>query len=155
MMKTRPQITIAEPRIRIPAWRSDSPKKRKTRPEKTPPTTEPPKRVISPRLSSQPLGTVSQPVISSLPARPGARNNWIALRSARAEPGRVACLAPRSPDRLQFRMRREQGLGEDVVEGKDAHEGDHDRLVHRLADPRGAAGGGHPLIGADDRDDRP
>ena len=27
-MKTRPQITIVEPRIRIPAWRSASPKKR-------------------------------------------------------------------------------------------------------------------------------
>ena len=32
-MNTRPQITSVEPRIRIPAWRSASPKKRKTRPE--------------------------------------------------------------------------------------------------------------------------
>ena len=32
-MKISPQITTAEPKIRIPAWRSDSPKKRMTRPE--------------------------------------------------------------------------------------------------------------------------
>ena len=31
-MKQRPQITSVEPTIRIPAWRSASPKKRKTRP---------------------------------------------------------------------------------------------------------------------------
>ena len=34
-MNARPQITIVEPRIRTPAWRSASPKKRKTRPAKT------------------------------------------------------------------------------------------------------------------------
>jgi hypothetical protein len=32
-MKTLPQITSADPRIRIPAWRSDSPKNLITRPE--------------------------------------------------------------------------------------------------------------------------
>jgi hypothetical protein len=32
-MNTRPQITTAEPRIRMPAWRSASPKNRITRPE--------------------------------------------------------------------------------------------------------------------------
>ena len=31
MMNTRPQITIVEERMRMPAWRSASPKKRKTR----------------------------------------------------------------------------------------------------------------------------
>ena len=33
MMKARPQITTAEPRIRMPAWRSDSPKNFMTRSE--------------------------------------------------------------------------------------------------------------------------
>ena len=31
VMNTRPQMTIVEPMIRIPAWRSDSPKKLNTR----------------------------------------------------------------------------------------------------------------------------
>ena len=58
------------------------------------------------------------------------------------------------PDRLQLGVGGEQGRGEDVVEGEDAHEGDHDRLVDGAADAGGAAGGGHPLVGADDGDDR-
>ena len=36
-MKTIPQITSAEPRIRMPAWRRASPKKWNTRPLKTSP----------------------------------------------------------------------------------------------------------------------
>ncbi len=58
-------------------------------------------------------------------------------------------------DRLQVGVGRQQGLGEDVVEGEDAHEGDHHRLVDGAADAGGAAGRGHPLVAADDRDDRP
>ena len=38
-MKIRPQITSVEERISRPAWRSASPKKRKTLSEKTSPTT--------------------------------------------------------------------------------------------------------------------
>ena len=56
---------------------------------------------------------------------------------------------------LELGVGGEQGLGEDVVEGKDAQEGDHDRLVDRPAHPGGAPGGVHALVGADDRDDRP
>src|SRR6266550_7815030 len=48
----------------------------------------------------------------------------------------------------------EQGLGEDVVEGPDPREGDHDRLVDRPPDARGAARCRHALVAADDRDDR-
>ena len=59
-MKARPQITIADPRIRMPAWRSASPKKRKTRPLNTPATTLPQKRAISPALAIQSFGTDSQ-----------------------------------------------------------------------------------------------
>src|SRR5688500_13131692 len=59
-----------------------------------------------------------------------------------------------SSNRLQLRMRRQQRLREDVVEGEDAHEGDDDGLVDGAADAGGAAGGGHPLVGADDGDDR-
>ena len=62
-MKIRPQITIAEPRIRIPAWRRASPKNFSTRPERTCPATIPQKREISPIESSHPRGTAIQPGI--------------------------------------------------------------------------------------------
>src|ERR1700710_24165 len=93
--------------------------------------TRPPKRAISPSESSQPRGTSSQ----AFTASPRGRQ-----RS--------------SSDRLQFGVGRQQGLGEDVVEGEEGEERDHDRLVHRAADAGGAAGGGHALVTADDRDDR-
>ena len=48
----------------------------------------------------------------------------------------------------------EQDLRERVVEREDAQERDHDRQVYGAADPRGAAGGVHALVTADDRDDR-
>ncbi len=63
-MKTRPQITTAEPRIKIPAWRSASPKKWSTRPESTSPATRAPNRPMSPRLPSQSRGTANQPGIT-------------------------------------------------------------------------------------------
>ena len=67
----------------------------------------------------------------------------------------TACAVPSpSSDRLQFGVGRQQRLSEDVVEGEEAHEGDDDGLVDRAADAGGAAGGGHPLVTADDRDDR-
>ena len=40
------------------------------------------------------------------------------------------------------------------MKAKIAEEGDHDRLVDGAADALGAAGGGHALVTADDRDDR-
>ncbi len=52
-------------------------------------------------------------------------------------------------------MGGEQRLREDVVEREDAHERDHDRLVDRGADALRTSGRIHPLVGADDRDDRP
>ena len=52
-------------------------------------------------------------------------------------------------------MSREQRLREDVVEREHAHEGDDDRLIDGAAHPLGASGRSHPLVGADDRDDRP
>ena len=52
-MKIRPQITSVEERIRIPAWRSASPKKRKTLSEKTSATTVAQKRTISPNEAIQ------------------------------------------------------------------------------------------------------
>ena len=62
MMKIRPQITIVELRIRMPAWRSASPKKRRTRRPNTSPTTREQNLTISPKLASQSLGTLSQPI---------------------------------------------------------------------------------------------
>ena len=38
-MKTKPQITIVEPRMMMPVWRSASPKNWKTRPVNTSPAT--------------------------------------------------------------------------------------------------------------------
>ena len=55
-MKTIPQITIAEPRIRIPAWRRASPKKWNTRPLKMSPKAWPQKRMMSPRRGDPVLG---------------------------------------------------------------------------------------------------
>ena len=76
-MKTIPQITSAEPRIRIPACRSASPKNLKTRPLRMSPDTWPPNRVMAPRLATQSLTTVSQPTCGlggiSVPGRGFAR----------------------------------------------------------------------------------
>ena len=58
-MKIRPQITSVEERISSPAWRSASPKKRKTLSVKTSPTTVAQKRTISPNEASQSRGTAS------------------------------------------------------------------------------------------------
>ena len=51
-------------------------------------------------------------------------------------------------------MGREQRLREHVVERADPQERDHDGLVDGAPDALGAAGGGHALVTADDRDDR-
>ena len=59
-----PQITSAEPRIRIPAWRMASAKKWRTRPLRTSPNTRPENFTISPKLASRSLGTPSQLVIA-------------------------------------------------------------------------------------------
>ena len=68
-MKTMPQITIAEPRIRMPAWRRASPKKWNTRPLKMSPKAWPQKRMMSPRQAIQSLGTASQPIRQVLRVR--------------------------------------------------------------------------------------
>src|SRR3954452_14851884 len=126
MMKASPQITIAEPRIRIPAWRSVSPKKRSTRPLKTSATTRAEKRAMSPKEAIQSLGTLSQvlPITASL-------------------------------DDGDLGMGGEQRLGEDVVEREDAQELDHDALVDGSTHALGASGRSHPLVTGDDGDDRP
>ena len=62
-MKIRPQITSVEERISMPAWRSASPKKRKTRSVKTSPTIRAQNLTISPNDAIQSLaGPRSQPV---------------------------------------------------------------------------------------------
>ena len=61
-MKIRPQMTIVEDRIRMPAWRSASPKKRSTLSVKTSPTMREQNLTISPNDAIQSLGTVSQPI---------------------------------------------------------------------------------------------
>src|SRR4051794_19699449 len=126
MMKQRLQITIVEPTISTPACLSASPKYLKTRRRKISPNTRPENLTMSPNDATQSRGTASQPGISR-----------------------------GSLDHRDFRMCREQRLGEDVVEREHAQEGDHHRLVHRSAHTLGAAGRGHPLVTADDRDDRP
>src|SRR5215212_5413197 len=123
MMKTRPQITSVEERIRIPDWRSASPKKRKTRRPKTWPTTLPQNFAISPKLAIQSRGTASQ----ELP---------------------ISASPPRSPDHRDLGMGGQQRLGEDVVEREDAEEGDHHRLVYGPPHPLGAARRVHALVRA-------
>src|SRR3954471_14951913 len=127
-MKTIPQITSAEPRIRIPAWRRASPKKLKTRPLKTSPKASPQKRMMSPSEAIQSRGTPSQelPISGPFPFCP-------------------------SSDHQDLGVGGEQRLGEHVVEGPDAREGDHHGLVHRSTDAGRAPGGGHALVAAHDR----
>src|SRR5215216_2466533 len=54
------------------------------------------------------------------------------------------------PDHRDLGVRGQKGLGEDVVEGEHAEEGNHHGLVDRAADALSAAGGGHALVAADD-----
>ena len=60
-MKIRPQMTRVEERISSPAWRSASPKKRKTLRPKTSPTTRPQNLTMSPNDAIQSRGMASQP----------------------------------------------------------------------------------------------
>src|SRR3954454_3526021 len=136
MMKQRLQMTIVEPTISTPAWRSASPKKRNTRPRKISPKTRAENLTMSPKEATQSFGTASKPGISSPLLRPAT---W--------------ALPPRSLDHRDLWVGREQRLREHVVEGEDAQERDDDRLVDSAAHPLRAAGGGHALVGADDRDD--
>src|SRR4051812_29336853 len=136
MMNARPQITIAEPRIRMPAWRSVSPTKCRTRPLKTSATTRAENLAMSPNEAIQSFGTLSQ----VLPISSRARG---------------ACEQSESLDHRDLGMGGQQRLGEDVVEGEDPEERDYDGLVHRPAHPLGASGGGHPLVTGDHGDDRP
>src|SRR5438309_3481179 len=124
-MNTIPQITSALPKIRIPAWRRASPKNLNTRPLKMSPKASPQKRMMSPSEAIQSRGTAVQPVI-----RPFL-----------------------SSDHQDLGVGGEQRLREHVVEGPDARERDHDRLVHGAAHAGRPAGGGHALVAAHDRDD--
>ena len=57
-MKARPQMTSAEPRIRMPAWRSASPKKGSTFPLKTAPMTRAQNCASSPNAVTQLRGAL-------------------------------------------------------------------------------------------------
>src|SRR3954449_1156123 len=104
-MNTRPQMTSVELRMRIPAWRSASPMKQKTRPEAMLPRMAAPNLAISPNEAIQSRGIASQPVPIRQP----------------------------SPDDLDLRMGRQERLREHVVERESRHERDHHRLVDRAA----------------------
>src|SRR3712207_512620 len=132
MMKQRLQMTIVEPTMRTPAWRSASPKNLKTRPRKISPKTRAENLTMSPKLAIQSFGTAIQPGIRRTPpARCGG-----------------------SLDHRDLGMGREQRLREHVVEREHAEEGDDDGLVHGSTHPLGAARRRHALVRADDRDDR-
>src|SRR5215207_5035709 len=87
-MNASPQITSAEPKIRMPACRSASPKKWNTRPLNTAPITRAQNLAISPNEAIQSRGTLSQP----LP------------------------ISRRSLDHRDLGVRGQQRLREDVVE---------------------------------------
>ena len=59
-MNARPQMTIVEPRIRIPACRSASPKNLNTLPDQTSPTTRAENLAMVPNEAIQSRGTASQ-----------------------------------------------------------------------------------------------
>src|SRR5918994_345193 len=124
-MNARPQITSAEPRIRMPACRSASPKKWKTLPLNTEPTTRAQNFAMSPNEAIQSRGTLSQPV------------------PIRRAPG--GCEHSLSLDHRDLGMGGEQRLGEDVVEGEDAEELDHHALVDRPPHAFSTSGRSHPL----------
>src|SRR4051794_24642791 len=92
MMKQRLQMTMVEPTISTPAWRNASPKYLNTRSRKISPNTRPENLTMSPNDATQSRGTASQPGIS----------------------------AAASLDHRDLRVRREERLGEDVVEGEHA-----------------------------------
>src|SRR5947209_19314971 len=98
-MNTRLQITSVEVTIRMPAWRSVSPKYLKTRRRKTSPTIFEVNLTISPNDSSHPRGAAINPSMGSF------------------------------HDRGDLRMGGQQRLGERVVEREDPQERDHHRLV--------------------------
>src|SRR5262245_39497651 len=120
-MNASPQMTRADPRIRMPAWRSASPKNRKTRRLKTSPMTRAQNFAMSPKEAIQSFGTLSQ-VLPMLSQRT-----------------RGACERPGSLDHRDLGMGGEQRLGEDVVEGEDAEELDDDALVDGSPHPLGAS----------------
>src|SRR3954464_15564329 len=93
MMKHRPQITIVEPTISTPAWRSASPKNLNTRPRNSSPSTRRQNFVMSPNDAIQSRGIASQPA-------------------------GISVSPPRSLDHADFGVGGEQRLGEDVVEGE-------------------------------------
>src|SRR5215208_8161767 len=64
-MNANPQITNADPKIRIPACRNDSPKNLITRNDQTSPTTRAQNFAISPNDETQSLGTASQLMVAS------------------------------------------------------------------------------------------
>src|SRR4051794_41138227 len=138
MMKHRLQMTIVEPTISTPAWRSDSPKNLNTRRRKISPNTRAKNFVMSPNDATQSLGTAIQPGIRGAPgfARPPLR-------------ARRDLLTGRSFNDRDLGVGGEQRLGEDVVEREHAQERDHHRLVDGSADALGAAGRGHPLVATD------
>src|SRR5947209_11016085 len=148
MMNARLQITIVEPVTRIPACLSASPKKRSTRRPKTSRKTRPVNFTMSPHEAIHSAGTESQVM--------GCSSCRRMRRSGRWAPRATSCRVPlrASLDDGDLGVGCEQGLGEYVVEGEHAEEADHDGLVDGAADALGAAGGGHALVGADDRDDR-
>src|SRR3954447_7435145 len=120
-MNTIPQITSAEPKIRIPAWRRASPKNLNTRPLKMSPKACPEKRMMSPSEAIQSRGKGVQPV------------TWAALRSshttaptsASRSRGSAGGIAAPSADHQDLGVGGQEGLGEHVVEGPDPREGDH------------------------------
>src|SRR3954451_19033748 len=104
MMKQSDQITIVEPTIRTPAWRSASPKYLKTRRRKISPNTRPENLTMSPKEATQSRGTAIQPGTSGL------------LRARVRNLGRTEEEPASSLDHRDFGVGGEQCLGEDVVE---------------------------------------
>src|SRR5947209_11696950 len=128
-MNTSPQITSVEPTIRIPAWRSASPKNLNTRSPKISRNTCATNLTISPNASTQPFGVIISSSISA----------GVALLRDRGDLG----------------MRGQQRLRERVVEREDPVKRDHHRLIHRAPHPPRPPPPRPPLLTTNHSHDRP
>src|SRR3954470_20550384 len=104
MMKHSDQITIVEPTINTPAWRSASPKYLNTRPRKISPNARPPNFTMSPNEATQSRGTAIQPGTRGLPRSSSAR----VLGGGRAANWPTRAAMYESLDHADFGMGREQ-----------------------------------------------
>src|SRR5438270_7748660 len=124
-MKTSPSTMIAEPVIRMPAWRTVSPM----------------------NLMTRPFRTFASTRQQNSDATPNDRSD--ATRFTPSPPGPCPPLSSR---RVQSGVGGQQRLGEHVVDRADREQRQHHRPVDGPPHALGTAAGGRAHVAADDRD---